>query len=85
MPKNKQISFEEKLKELEEIASKLDEENCSLEESLKLFERGVLLSRELESELNEAKLKVKKLIDSTEKDITDKFFKDEMINYKTDV
>jgi len=67
MTKNKQITFEEKLKELEEIASKLDGENCSLEESLKLFERGVLLSKELESELNEAKLKVKKLIDSTEK------------------
>lgn len=56
-------SFEEKLKELEEIAGKLDDPSSSLETSLELFERGVRLGRELHQELEAAKVKVRKLMD----------------------
>lgn len=56
-------SFEEKLKELEEIARKLDDPSSPLEASLELFERGVKLGRELHQELESARLKVRKLMD----------------------
>lgn len=70
-------SFEEKLKELEEIASRLDDPSCPLEESLKLFEKGVSLSRELNSELNEAKLKVMKLLEDGKKEDVSTIFNEE--------
>lgn len=62
MKREKKATFEERLKELEEIANKLGDPSCELEVSLQLFERGIKLSEELTKELNEAKLKVKKLL-----------------------
>ena len=42
----KKQTFETSLKELERIVRRLEEGELSLEESLKLFEDGVRLSRE---------------------------------------
>ncbi len=50
--------FEEKLKKLEEIVEKLASPELELDTSLKLFEQGVKLVRELNRELNDAKGKV---------------------------
>ena len=50
--------FEEKLKKLEEIVEKLASPELELDTSLKLFEEGVKLVRELNKELNDAKGKV---------------------------
>lgn len=61
--KEKQPSFEEKLRELEEITRKLDDPSFSLESSLELFEKGVRLGRELHTELESAKLKIRKLME----------------------
>ena len=73
------MDFEKKLTRLEEIVGKMEKGDVSLEESLKFFEEGVKLSRECNAKLNEAELKVKKLM-SFDKDgnpVTTSFFGEE--------
>ena len=57
----KKLTFEEKLARLEEIISKLDGEEINLDDSAKLFEEGVDLSKELTAKLSEVKFKVETL------------------------
>ncbi|MDY6864621.1 MAG: exodeoxyribonuclease VII small subunit [Halobacteriota archaeon] len=57
------ISFEDALEKLENIVQKLEDGGFSLEESLKLFEEGVFLSRLCYKKLNEAEGKIEKLIE----------------------
>jgi len=40
------MSFEKSLKELEEVLKKLETTDTSLEDGIKLFERGVVLTKE---------------------------------------
>ena len=56
--KNNKKTFEEKLKRLQEIVRILENENTSLEESIKLFEEGVEISKELNEKLIEVKGKI---------------------------
>ncbi len=56
------MAFEKKLKRLEEIVNKMETGDLSLDESLKLFEEGVKLSRECNDALSQAELKVKELL-----------------------
>ena len=56
------MSFEKKLTRLEEIVQKMEAGELSLDDSLKLFEEGVKLSRECNKELSTAEQKVKKLV-----------------------
>lgn len=56
------MDFEKKLGRLEEIVIKMEKGELPLEESLKLFEEGVSLSRECHRQLNEAEVKVKELV-----------------------
>ena len=53
------IDFEQALKRLEEITSKLEKGNLSLEDSLKIFEEGINLSKFCESKLIEVENKIK--------------------------
>ncbi|ABV84707.1 exodeoxyribonuclease VII small subunit [Rickettsia massiliae] len=55
------ISFEEALKELEEIVKKIDNGQESLETAVKSFERGILLKNHCEKKLKEARLKIEKI------------------------
>jgi exodeoxyribonuclease VII small subunit len=55
MPKEK---FEDALNKLEKIVSKLEEGDIPLEDSLKLFEEGIRLSRFCNQKLDEAEKKV---------------------------
>ena len=43
-------TFEEQITALEEIVHKLEGGNCSLDDSLKLFEEGIKLARGMEKE-----------------------------------
>lgn len=52
------MSFETDVSRIEEIAQKLNAPETSLEESLALFEEGMLLSKKLEKTLSEAKARV---------------------------
>ena len=56
------MDFEKNLKRLEDIVGKMEKGDISLEDSLKFFEEGVKLSRECNSKLTDAELKVKKLM-----------------------
>jgi exodeoxyribonuclease VII small subunit len=52
------MGFETDIQRIEEIASKLNASDTTLEESLALFEEGMQLSGKLEKTLSEAKRKV---------------------------
>ena len=56
------MNFEKKLVRLEEIVSQMEGGELALEDSLKLFEEGIKLSRDCHTELNTAEQKVQKLV-----------------------
>ncbi|MCK5681888.1 exodeoxyribonuclease VII small subunit [bacterium] len=56
------VSFENSMKKLETVVSKLEGDEVSLEESLKLFEEGVKLMRSCHLRLNEVEEKVQILV-----------------------
>jgi exodeoxyribonuclease VII small subunit len=58
----KKQTFETSLQELEKIVRKLEDGDLSLEESLKLFEDGVRLSRECQERLNQAERRIEVLL-----------------------
>ncbi len=69
------MDFEKKLKRLEEIVSKMEGGEATLEDSLKLFEEGIGLSRTCHKELEEAEQKVQLLVgqDASGKAVTETF------------
>ena len=70
------MEFEKKLNRLEEIVTKMESGELSLDKSLEAFEEGVKLSRECHGQLQEAEQKVKLLIDVDESGkVKDKDFK----------
>lgn len=56
------MNFEDGLKRLDEIVRKMEQGNASLEESLKLFEEGTRLVAQCGKQLDEAELKVVRLM-----------------------
>jgi len=56
----KEKSFEEKLNRLNEIVEKAENETLPLEESIRLYEEGNLLIKELEKTLKDAQSKIGK-------------------------
>lgn len=68
--KTKQISFEEALSELEEIADKLERGQLTLEDSIKAYERGMELKNTCSTRLKEAEGKIEFLSKNTDGKIT---------------
>jgi exodeoxyribonuclease VII small subunit len=60
--KNEPGRFEDALKRLEEIVSRLERGELTLEESLALYEEGIKLSRFCHSKLEEAEAKIELLM-----------------------
>tara|TARA_B100001173_G_scaffold212537_1_gene183446 strand:- start:3163 stop:3387 length:225 start_codon:yes stop_codon:yes gene_type:complete len=60
---DKKVDFESSLKELELIVERLEDENINLEDSVKSFEEGVSLVKQCQKKLQDAELKIKKLLD----------------------
>ena len=58
---NKNLSFEEAFTKLKEVAEKLEDNTISLDESLKLFEKGIDLSRYCNEILTSAKEKLESI------------------------
>ena len=54
-------TFEQSLSRLEKIVSTLEDGDVSLENSLKIYEEGILLSKECMETLNKAELRIKQL------------------------
>jgi exodeoxyribonuclease VII small subunit len=58
----KSKSFETQLASLEQVVHELERGDLPLEESLKLFEEGVRLSRECQERLNQAERRIEVLL-----------------------
>lgn len=52
------MNFEQKLSDLEALVAKLETGELSLDESLKAYEEGVALTRECQSMLEKAQLRI---------------------------
>ncbi|WP_044037690.1 exodeoxyribonuclease VII small subunit [Octadecabacter arcticus] len=57
----KSMSFEDALRELEQVVGKLERGEVPLDESIALYERGAALKKRCEAKLKEAEEKVAKL------------------------
>lgn len=73
MPRKKKDTFESSLTELETLVEQMEQGDVSLEESLKLFERGVTLTRDCQKALKNAEQKVQILLENTETADTEEF------------
>ena len=62
--KSEEKSFEELMEELENITTKLEKEQISLDESVKLFEEGMNISKECNKKLEEAEKRITMLVET---------------------
>ncbi len=58
----KDINFEENIEKLDNIANELENGNLSLDESIKKFEEGMKISKDLNDYLDEAEKKITMII-----------------------
>ena len=58
MAEKERLSFEEALKKLESIVEQLEDEEITLEDSVKLYEEGVKMSRFCTEILEQAELRI---------------------------
>ena len=65
------INFEAAMAELEELVAQMEDGDLTLDDSLKAFERGVMLTRQCQQALNRAELRVQTLTEAnTLEDLT---------------
>ena len=62
MSGKKELNFEELMVKLEDITNKLEKEQLSLDESVKLFEEGMQISKECNNKLEDAEKRITILI-----------------------
>lgn len=70
-------TFEDDLKELEEIANNLESGNLNLDEAIKEFEKGMKLSKECTKKLDLAEKKINILVENDKGKIEEKEFETE--------
>ena len=63
--RRKKMDYEAAVTELESLVERLEQGDISLEESLKLYESGVLLTRDCQEALNAAEQKVQMLLEQS--------------------
>ncbi|HZL58547.1 MAG TPA: exodeoxyribonuclease VII small subunit [Stellaceae bacterium] len=61
-PEIAKLSFEDALKELEDIVRRLETGNAKLDDALSAYERGALLKQHCEQKLREAQARVDKIV-----------------------
>lgn len=69
MASTKKIKFEDALHDLEEVVSRLESGDLSLDESLAAFENGMKLAKTCEQKLNETSGKVEKIMKEIKNDV----------------
>ncbi len=67
-------TFEENLKELEDIATNLESGDLGLDEAIKEFEKGIKLSKECSNKLDEAEKKINILVQGEDGNIKEENF-----------
>ena len=66
MSEKKELNFEELIEKLEDITNKLEKEKLSLDESVKLFEEGMRISKECNTKLEDAEKRITVLINDND-------------------
>ena len=66
--KRKKLDYKASVNELESLVNQLEQGDISLEESLKLYESGVLLTRDCQQSLQAAEQKVQMLLQQSGED-----------------
>lgn len=73
----KETNFEDLMEKLEDITNKLEKEQLSLDESVKLFEEGMKISKQCNTKLEEAEKKITILINENNELREEKFIPEE--------
>lgn len=73
----KEENFEELMTKLEDITNKLEKEQLSLDESVKLFEEGMKISKECNLKLEDAEKKITILINQNDEIKEENFIPEE--------
>lgn len=76
----KPLDFEAAMRDLEEIVERLEHGDLPLEESLKAFERGIMLTRNCQTALKDAEQKVEILLKKAGEARVEEFDPDETKN-----
>ena len=66
----KKLSFEEAISELEKIVEDLERGDIELEDSISIYERGVILKAHCEAKLKTAKMKIDKIVSHPDGDFS---------------
>ena len=66
----KKLSFEEAISELEQIVEDLERGDIELEDSISIYEKGVILKAHCEAKLKTAKMKIDKIISHPDGDFS---------------
>ena len=74
MAKSEEKNFEELMSELEEITNKLENEKLPLEESVKLFEKGIELSKKCNAKLENAEKRITVLLNADSDNMSEEDF-----------
>ncbi len=74
MAKKDEESFEELMAELEEITNKLENEKLPLDESVKLFEKGIEISKKCNTKLDNAEKKITILLNADSEKMSEEEF-----------
>jgi exodeoxyribonuclease VII small subunit len=64
--RRKKLDYEASITELESLVERLEQGDLSLEESLKLYENGVLITRDCQEALSQAEQKVQLLLQQSD-------------------
>lgn len=66
MSEKKELNFEELIEKLEDITNKLEKEQLSLDDSVKLFEECMRISKECNTKLEDAEKRITVLINDND-------------------
>jgi len=64
------MKLEQDLKSLEEIAKQLESDDLALDNAIELFERGIALATSIRAALNEAKIRIETVVESSQNTFT---------------
>ena len=64
------MNLEQELKQLEDIAKKLESDELPLDEAIALFEQGIALATSIRTALNEAKIRIETVVEESRDSFT---------------
>ena len=71
---SKEISFEDGMEKLEQIANELEKGDLNLDESVKKFEEGMKISKQCSDMLQDAEKKITMLIKNSDSELQEENF-----------